>query len=437
MVWMLVGSLLLLCCHASSRSLGVEGQLAGGVDQGQQLLSVQLRRAPSSGLSLLERASAVRDESTNLVLGGNIWPTGGFWTMINVGSPPQPQQVQIDTGSSDLIIAGSGCKECGQPRYDQASSRTSKSVSCATTAFHCAFCSANLCNMNNTYQTCDYSDPSAACSLLGPCAYDTVTIGNFKVPNVGFGIIAQQTGAFDNEWTNMAGVMGLGYPSLSGVWLNRSLFTSLRAAYPALADVFSMCLSDQGGILTFGGYDPRLFSGALQYTPITTKQWYVLEWIDLGVAGKSVGLPSSTYNRIANGTILDSGTNTLVVAGEAYPLVAALVCAHAPPISGLCDANKGIFAGGCFAMTQQQVDAFPPVYVKLRGTDHLELRGRDYLLLHPEKDLYCMGIQSSGAGGFSILGNVFQHRWYTVFDRANSRVGFALANDQCVTTAGA
>jgi len=66
------------------------------------------------------------------------------------------------------------------------------------------------------------------------------------------------------------------------------------------------------------------------------------------------------------------------------------------------------------------------VSVTLEGTGPLSMRGRDYLLPHPELDgRYCMGIQPSGLGGFTILGNVFQNPFYTIFDRQNKRLGFA------------
>ena len=41
----------------------------------------------------------------NLPINGSIYPVGGFETPIYVGSPPQRQLVQIDTGSSDLLVA--------------------------------------------------------------------------------------------------------------------------------------------------------------------------------------------------------------------------------------------------------------------------------------------------------------------------------------------
>lgn len=82
---------------------------------------------------------------------------------------------------------------------------------------------------------------------------------------VGFGGIAEHSGAPDNEWTNMPGVMGMAYPALAGewlrivclpnnqcllgVWLRNTPFDSLVQS-GQLANVFAMCLAPQGGVIT-------------------------------------------------------------------------------------------------------------------------------------------------------------------------------------------
>ena len=59
-------------------------------------------------------------------------------------------------------------------------------------------------------------------------------------------------------------------------------------------------------------------TGDIEQSPIIDTMWYVIQMTDLGINEVSLGLPSSTYNRLGGGTILDSGTYNLVVAGEAY-----------------------------------------------------------------------------------------------------------------------
>jgi len=62
-------------------------------------------------------ADVAQATTANLPLNGSVWPVGGFETAIYVGTPPQVQLVQIDTGSADLLVAQQGCKACPSPKY--------------------------------------------------------------------------------------------------------------------------------------------------------------------------------------------------------------------------------------------------------------------------------------------------------------------------------
>eukprot|EP01090_Pellita_catalonica_P008674 TRINITY_DN19762_c0_g1_i1.p1 TRINITY_DN19762_c0_g1~~TRINITY_DN19762_c0_g1_i1.p1 ORF type:complete len:384 (-),score=40.73 TRINITY_DN19762_c0_g1_i1:45-1196(-) len=380
---------------------------------------------------------------TNEFMNGNIWPVGGFYTKIFVGTPPQIQYVQIDTGSADLLIAQVGCKKCPQKvLYHPEASSTSKNVSCSTSQFHCRTCVDNdRCGFNNTYETCDYNDPSAFCSLLGVTYYDTFGVKT-PIATVGFGGITQHAGAPDTEWTNMPGVLGMGYPALAGVWLNNTPFDSLVKA-GHFEDVFALCLSTgTGGILTWGGADKSLYSGDIHYTPVILEMWYVIEMLDLNVDGKSVGLPSSFYNKIGNGkvagTIIDSGTNTLVVGQAAYDILFLyfLEKCNSTNLKGICNLlpQDTLFSGKCFHLNKEELGQFPSVGFELRGipAGSLKIPPAEYLKPHPEKDnKYCLEIQSAGVGGFTILGNVAQAPFYIIFDRHNARLGFAQKTSLC------
>eukprot|EP01027_Heterolobosea_sp_BB2_P024116 GEZU01036300.1.p1 GENE.GEZU01036300.1~~GEZU01036300.1.p1 ORF type:complete len:234 (-),score=72.71 GEZU01036300.1:82-783(-) len=231
--------------------------------------------------------------------------------------------------------------------------------------------------------------------------------------------------------------------TITELW-NSTAFDALVEA-GQLSNVFSMCIDNaQGtGQLTVGGIDGSLYEGEILYTPIIFPKWYVIYMTDLSVNGVTLGLPSPMYNKIGGGTILDSGTNTLVVTEAAYEILFARFveyCSSAQvPLVGVCgagvEANATLFAGECFPMTSEDIAKFPSVEVTLRGVENAPfvLRGEDYLIQHPDlgAGTYCLGIQSSGLGGFTILGNVFQNPHYIVFDRANMRLGVARRSQNC------
>lgn len=400
-------------------------------------------RTSLAPFALVDTVSQCRGSGCAVIthgLNGSIWPVGGYETPLYIGTPAQRQLVQVDTGSADLLVAQVGCKACPKPQYDPTASSTSQAVFCNSTDFFCKGCRGaghDMCFYNNTYETCDYADPTASCSLVGTTFYDVATLapGSSVSARVGLGGIQQHTGAFDNEWTNMPGVMGMGYPHLAGVWRDATTFDAWVGA-GSLRAVFGMCLSDTlaGGLMTFGGVDESVFQpGTMQYSPIIDKAWYVLNVTDLLIDGVSAGLPQPSYNKIGTppGTILDSGTNTFVISGEAYDILTKRTVANcaAKPLHGVCDAPAGatIFDGACFAMSAAQRAAYPTVSPVLMGTGPLGVKPETYLLPHPEKEgHYCMGIQSSGPGGFTILGNVFQANYYVEFDQVNTRLGFAV-----------
>jgi len=46
---------------------------------------------------------------------GNLTFWGEYFTTVGLGTPPQNVELQVDTGSSDLIVYAKGCDGCGNP----------------------------------------------------------------------------------------------------------------------------------------------------------------------------------------------------------------------------------------------------------------------------------------------------------------------------------
>jgi len=58
------------------------------------------------------RVAARSGNGTSIPANGAVWPTAIYWTMLQVGTPPQAFPAAIDSGSGDLDIAAKGCTGC-------------------------------------------------------------------------------------------------------------------------------------------------------------------------------------------------------------------------------------------------------------------------------------------------------------------------------------
>lgn len=92
---------------------------------------------------------------------------------------------------------------------------------------------------------------------------------------------------------------------------------------------------DNGGVLTLGGIDPALYTGAIEYTPIEKYfgeyLLYTIAMTDILVDGTSIGVSQQTYNRVPlGGCVVDSGTNTFLLPNNIFKpfqqTFQALVC---------------------------------------------------------------------------------------------------------------
>jgi len=189
-------------------------------------------------------------------------------------------------------------------------------------------------------------------------------------------------------------------------------------------NVWAMCMYEgakSNGTLTIGGVDPRL-SDDVQYVPDSGRGFH-------SVHVNSMKLGDSTIN-VGESGILDTGTNILLVPPNVYTEMQKSMCANA----GLAKCDD-LWQNKCFALTDAEVDAYPPLSLELNGVS-LEMTSRDYLLLGSplasSAGQYCLGIRNGGSAGGSgfIIGDTTMRHYYLVFDLAQKRIGWGKVNKQ-------
>lgn len=69
---------------------------------------------------------------------GNLTYWGEFFTVVGLGTPVQYVPLQVDTGSSDLIVYAKDCSGCNSTAtYDPYSSNTARDIMCDDSDYNC------------------------------------------------------------------------------------------------------------------------------------------------------------------------------------------------------------------------------------------------------------------------------------------------------------
>eukprot|EP00029_Vermamoeba_vermiformis_P000028 TRINITY_DN10031_c0_g1_i1.p1 TRINITY_DN10031_c0_g1~~TRINITY_DN10031_c0_g1_i1.p1 ORF type:complete len:394 (+),score=109.31 TRINITY_DN10031_c0_g1_i1:44-1225(+) len=350
----------------------------------------------------------------NAPLGGGISTAGEFYVQLQIGTPAQTFEVQIDTGSTDLLIYDNNCQNCDdQNVYTPSASSSASPVACSS--YPCPSCgSNNQCTFDDAYG--DGSD------VNGRVYYDSLSWGGMQA-NITLGAIDSSTAHF--EPTGVDGIFGLAFKSLSS-WSGQSAFWNW-ASQNNLPMVYSMCLTPSGASMTIGQNQPNQF----QWTPILQNTYMVVAMSDIQVNGKSIAKGNVFKN---TQTIVDSGTTLMIIPTSAYTgfsNVLLSMCSSGVNLPGVCDqpTNSSLLAGNCFALQPSDILAYPPVTVNIKAIKPLTLTAQDYMITQVSQGTtyYCLGIQGADMGPQvgTILGDVFMQKFNIAFDFDKNRVGFA------------
>ena len=194
----------------------------------------------------------------------------------------------LDTGSSNLWVAGSDCSSIAcflHSKYDSSASSTFKK--------------------NGTEFEIRYGSGS----LSGFVSQDTLQIGDLKVKGQDFAEATSEPGlAF--AFGRFDGILGLGYDTIS---VNKMVPPFYNMLNQNLLDepVFAFYLGDtnkegDNSEATFGGVDKSHYTGELTKIPLRRKAYWEVE-LD------SITFGDSTAEMENTGVILDTGTSLIAL----------------------------------------------------------------------------------------------------------------------------
>jgi hypothetical protein len=317
----------------------------------------------------------------------NDYENSQYYGKIELGTPPQSFNVIFDTGSSDLWVAGSKCgTSCGtHSKYNAAKSSTYVA--------------------NGTVFDIEYGSGPVS----GYESEDVLNFGGYNVQNQIFAEVTDASGLGAGYLLGkFDGILGLAFPILSVNHVTPA-FQNLVAQGLVDQSLFSFFLGNsdsEAGELLLGGIDTAKYTGDITWQPLSAATYWQIALDGISVSGQSYASNAKA--------IVDSGTSLLTGPTAVVAEIAKKIGA------------KEIIAGEY--MVECAYDKLPNLDFTIGGKVYT-LTPTDYLIPDGKLCLFAMmGMDiPEPTGPLYILGDVFMRKYYTVWDVANKRVGFANA----------
>jgi hypothetical protein len=327
----------------------------------------------------------------------------------------------LDTGSTTLGVAGSGCASC--------------SAAGASSLYHPGP------TATDEHQTVDAGYGALAASgWAGEVYQDTVSTGApAATAPVRFADIQQQTsflvGACGASRATPDGVLGFA-PAKTALPGTNGFFDQLLAE-DAVADVFAVELCYGGGTLWLGGYDPAFTTAPPVYTPMSPVGFdayvYTVDLASITVAGNTVPVPTGSYTA----ALLDTGSSISWVPPAAFGALTSSIATNSA-FSQIFGAAASTFFSDpstCVALTQTKAEldsALPPLTLTFGSSPAVSVQAAatESYLLELGDGRWCPAItprtpNPSFQSVAASLGAPILRSNVVIFDRASHRVGFA------------
>jgi len=259
----------------------------------------------SLGRLLKPTKSNKRTADWRIPLVGNLTFWGEYFISVGLGTPAQYVNLQVDSGSSDLIVYASGCSSCNASlTYDSSASSTVRQIMCDNDQYTC-YTPNNDCDGTDQ---CAWEDQFGDGSTIDGVVYeDLITVGKKQsTSSISLGAIQSVNAPNGFEAFGVDGIWGLAFQDLSG-WGGDPAIEILFSDF-SLYNSFDLCLDTNGGIMGIG--EDYSSDSRFVWTDITQDQWYTVYMTDWRFGDVSLNISETDLNW--NGVIVDSGTTLLV-----------------------------------------------------------------------------------------------------------------------------
>ncbi|OCH88252.1 acid protease [Obba rivulosa] len=311
-----------------------------------------------------------------------------YYGPLYFGSPAQELSVDIDTGSADLWVPVN-CPGCNSPQFDPFKSSTYHDTG---KRFSIAYGSG---------------------TVSGKLAQDVVSLGGLSVPQQTFGAIRTASEEFASEPNS--GLLGLAFGSIARSH-SSTFFENLMEQKKVALSVFSVHLQrhqETGSEVCFGCYDTTKAIGPVTWNPVVSRTYW-----SIAMDGLSSGsLDSADFVSTNLTAAVDTGTTLIYIPDD----IAAQFYNQIPGAQSYPQYGPGFYTFPCSSQLTISFSFSNQTY---------PISMSDFNLGRTDADSNdCVGGVLGIGDGFppnlAIIGDEFLKSWYSVYDYAGSRVGFA------------
>eukprot|EP00871_Galdieria_phlegrea_P000621 jgi/Galph1/155/GphlegSOOS_G4931.1 len=316
--------------------------------------------------------------------------------------------VQLDTGSSNLLVSTENCSNCQAKK--KLSFGSLKTLSCSSGDGCCS--SSSSCCSKDDPSLCGVFVEYGSGFASGVLVKGTVTLANMSVEATFGGTLNASS---DFEPTAVSGILGMASSALA---CNPTCVTPLFdtiVQQKSIANVFSVLLNPSNGVLVLGGVDGSFYNGTMSYTDMPSNG---IGYYQVNV--ENVQVNGSSMQQSAFTAIVDTGTTLVYLPSAVVQSLVTYFNKHYP--NSIWNGSSSILID---SLSKSYISSLPNVVIALKNSVNVSIPPQSYMVPVGGGN-YMFGIQSSG-GQSAILGDVLLQNYYTVFDRVNSRIGFGNA----------
>lgn len=322
-----------------------------------------------------------------------------YYGQVSVGSPPQTFLVVFDTGSGNLLLPSKECTDeacSNHKRYDAGLSATSMQVAFADKPTQPVAADGTRDIVTITFGTGEMS---------GVYVRDNICMGASNICSKVNFVAATDESDEPFSLVPFDGILGLSLPQMAeGPAF--SVLDQLVGAGVLQESLFAVFFGNDGeeSQITFGQYNPDNIMSEIFWAPVTVEGYWQVQMEDMMIGDEHQAVctgPRKCQVAVDTGTSLLAGPSEVV-----HMLIAGLQVAE--------DCSN--------------FHTLPDLKFVVEG-HVLSLSAEDYVT--QSANGCTLGLMSLDIpppkGPLFIFGDPFLRKYYTVYDRKNVRVGFAVA----------